>query len=198
MHVGAIPVYIDISDDFNIDVNLIKKKITNKTKAILVVHLNGRSCNMEKICKIAKHYKIHLIEDCAQSFGSKFKSKYCGSFGTASAFSLHPMKSLNVPGDGGFLTTNKKKIFENVCLLRDHGRSLKNKNLIKCFGFNSRLDNLHAALAIEKLKKLNKWIKIRRKIAKIYIDSLKGINGLILPDFKNKDYFDTFNSFVIR
>jgi dTDP-4-amino-4,6-dideoxygalactose transaminase len=198
VHVGAKPIYIDISDDFNIDANQIEKKITKKTKAILVVHLNGRSCDMKKICKIAKKYKIHIIEDSAQSLGSKFKNKHCGTFGTAAAFSLHPMKSLNVPGDGGFLVTDNKKIFENVSLLRDHGRSPKNKNLKKCFGFNSRLDNLHAALAVQKLKKLNKWIGIRRKIAKTYINGLKNINGLILPDFKNKNYFDTFNSFVIR
>ena len=128
VHVGAKPVFVDIQDDFNINPDLIEKKITSKTKAILPVHLNGRCCNMRKIKKIAKKYNLKIIEDAAQAFGSKFNKKFAGSFGHSAAFSLHPMKNLNVPGDGGFLTTNQKKIYNHTLLLRDHGR-YRNKNL---------------------------------------------------------------------
>lgn len=202
VHVGAKPVFIDIQDDFNINPDLIEKKITSKTKAILPVHLNGRCCNMRKIKQIAKKYNLKIVEDAAQAFGSKFNKKFAGSFGHSAAFSLHPMKNLNVPGDGGFLTTNQKKIYNNTLLLRDHGR-YRNKNLKeirKCFGFNSRLDNIHAAIALIKLKKFNRWIVQRRKIAKIYHSHLKFIPEIKIPLFSNGDdkFYDTYNSYVIR
>ena len=170
VHVGAKPVFIDIAEDFNIDVNEIEKKIGKRTKAILPVHLNGRSCDMKAITKLSKKYKIPVIEDAAQSFGSKINNKYTGTFGQSGAFSLHPMKNLSVPGDGGFLVTNNKRIFQNVCLLRDHGRSRVKRNFklksayLKCFGFNSRLDNLHASVALLKLKKIDFGLKKEEKL----------------------------------
>lgn len=196
VHVGAKPVYVDIGDDFNIDPSLIEKKITNRTKAILIVHLNGRCCKMDKITEIAKKYKLPIIEDCAQSLGSKFKNKFSGTFGLVGAFSLHPMKSLSVPGDGGFVVTNNQKVYKNISLLRDHGRDRK-KNKYKCFGFNSRLDNLHASIALVKIKKFNKWVQRRRRIAKIYNKNLNKIKDLSLPSFDGQYHFDTFNSYVI-
>ena len=196
VHVGAKPVYVDIGDDFNIDPSLIEKKITNRTKAILIVHLNGRCCKMDKITEIAKKYKLPIIEDCAQSLGSKFKNKFSGTFGLVGAFSLHPMKSLSVPGDGGFVVTNNQKVYKNISLLRDHGRERK-KNKYKCFGFNSRLDNLHASIALVKIKKFNKWVQRRRRIAKIYNKNLNKIKDLSLPNFDGQYHFDTFNSYVI-
>ena len=201
-HVGAVPVFVEIGDDFNIDPKSIEKKITKKTKAIMVVHLNGRSCDMKPIIKIAKKYKLKIIEDAAQSFGAKYGSKYVGNFGYAAAFSLHPMKNLSVPGDGGFLTTNNKKVYEKILLLRDHGRIKKgNKELRKCYGFNSRLDNIHAGIALIKLKYFFGWIAKRRKIAEFYNNQLKSIsNHVVTPKFDKKDllHYDTFNSYVIR
>jgi dTDP-4-amino-4,6-dideoxygalactose transaminase len=202
-HVGAEPVFVDIRDDYNIDPNCIESKITKRTKAIMVVHLNGRSCEMDKINKLAKRYKLYVIEDAAQSLGAKFKNKYVGNFGLASAFSLHPMKSLSVPGDGGFLTTNSKRIYNKIMLLRDHGR-LNTKKGVKriCYGVNSRLDNLHAGIALIKLKYFKEWVKKRRLIAKYYTKNLIGLEkyGLLTPNFNNKKnfFFDTFNSYVIR
>jgi len=207
VHVGAKPVFIDIAEDFNIDVNEIEKKIGKRTKAILPVHLNGRSCDMKAITKLSKKYKIPVIEDAAQSFGSKINNKYTGTFGQSGAFSLHPMKNLSVPGDGGFLVTNNKRIFQNVCLLRDHGRSRVKRNFklksayLKCFGFNSRLDNLHASVALLKLKKIDFWIKKRREIANYYHSHLGKQKNLIIPKFKDSNkniYYDTYNSYVIR
>ena len=200
-HIGAEPVYIDIRDDFNLDPNEIAKKITKKTRAIMVVHLNGRCCEMDKIMKIAKKYKLQVIEDCAQAFGSKFKNKSAGSFGLSGAFSLHPMKNLNVPGDGGFLVTNNKKIYSNVMLLRDHGRiKKKNREIRKSYGLNSRLDNLHAAIALIKLKYFKKWVVKRRSIAKEYIKNLSDLNRHVkLPIYENNSkFYETFNSFVLR
>ena len=201
-HVGAEPVFADIKNDFNIDPNEIEKKITKKTKAIMVVHLNGRCCEMNKIIKIAKRYKLKIIEDAAQCFGAKFNKKYAGNFGFAAAFSLHPMKSLSVPGDGGFLTTNIKKVYENVMLLRDHGRVKQgNKVIRKSYGLNSRLDNVHAGIALVKLKYFFKWVTKRKKIASFYNKELSKLKKYIkVPEFeegKNK-YDDTFNSYVIQ
>jgi len=206
IHVGAKPIFVDIDDDFNMSPYLIEKAITRRTKAIVPVHLNGHCCNMKLITKIAKKYKLKILEDAAQSFGSKQNGIYSGTFGYCGAFSLHPMKNLNVPGDGGFLVTNKKHIYDRVNLLRDHGRTRSNKNFsiknqyLKCFGFNSRLDNIHAAIALIKLKKYDSWINKRRKVAKYYHERLKNIKSIKLPNFENKKnkYFDTYNSYVIR
>ena len=200
-HIGAEPVFVDIRDDFNLDPNEIKKKITKKTRAIMVVHLNGRCCEMDKIMKIAKKYKLHVIEDCAQAFGSKFNNRYAGSFGLAGAFSLHPMKNLNIPGDGGFLVTNNKKVYSNVLLLRDHGRlKKKNKEIRKSYGLNSRLDNLHAGIALIKLKYFKKWVSKRRSVARQYFLHLSDLSHFIkLPVYKdNSKFYETFNSFVLR
>lgn len=201
-HVGAEPIFADIKNDFNIDPKDIEKKITKKTKAIMVVHLNGRCCEMNKIIKIAKKFKLKIIEDAAQCFGAKFNGTYAGNFGFAAAFSLHPMKSLSVPGDGGFLTTNIKKVYDNVMLLRDHGRVKRgNKVIRKSYGLNSRLDNLHAGIALVKLKYFFKWVTKRKKIASFYNKELSKLKSYIkVPNFienKNK-YYDTFNSYVIQ
>ncbi len=200
-HIGAEPVFIDIRDDFNLDPNEIVKKISKKTRAIMVVHLNGRCCEMDKIMSIARKYKLKVIEDCAQAFGSKYKNKNAGSFGLSGAFSLHPMKNLNVPGDGGFLITNNKKVYSNVLLLRDHGRERKNgKEIRKSYGLNSRLDNLHAGIALIKLKYFKKWVNKRRSIAKQYCFNLSDLKNYIkLPIYKNNSkFYETFNSFVLR
>ena len=103
---GAKPVFADVLPDQNIDPQEIEKKITKKTKAIMPVHLTGRSCQMDKIMKISKKYKIAVVEDCAQAFGSKYKNKPCGSWGDIGCFSTHPLKNLNGMGDGGFIVTN--------------------------------------------------------------------------------------------
>jgi dTDP-4-amino-4,6-dideoxygalactose transaminase len=200
-HVGSKPIFVDIRDDFNIDPNLIEKKITKKTKAIMVVHLNGRSCDMSPIVRIAKKYGLKIIEDAAQAFGAQYNGKFVGNFGFAAAFSLHPMKNLSVPGDGGFLTTNSKKVYKNVMLLRDHGRERKdNKELRKCYGFNSRLDNLHAGIALVKLKYFFKWVAQRKKIAENYNKTLgKYPEWIMIPKFnKQNKYFETYNSYVIQ
>ncbi len=204
-HVGLKPIMADISDDFNINPEEIEKLITKKTKAILPVHLYGHSCQMDKIMKIAKKYKLIVIEDCAQSFGAKFKKKYVGTFGKLGCFSVHPLKSLGAAGDGGFIATNDKSLYEKLIRYRNHGQGrrknwkyLKSRYDIDFFGFCSRLDNLQAAIVNTKLKILKKNIKKRNSIAKKYNQNLKNL-PIILPKlYDAKDYSDVFNSYVIR
>ena len=129
---------------------------------------------MKPIIRIAKKHKLKIIEDAAQAFGAKYNNRFVGNFGFAAAFSLHPMKNLSVPGDGGFLTTNNKKVYKSVMLLRDHGRKKsKGKVTRECYGFNSRLDNLHASIALVKLKYFFSWTKKRNDVAKTYFKKLK-------------------------
>ena len=197
-HCEATPVLVDIKDDYNIDESKIIDRITSRTKAIIPVHLNGRSCNMEKILEIAKQYGLIVIEDCAQSVGAKFKDKYAGTFGLFGCFSLHPMKSLNCAGDGGYIVTDDEQSYKRLLSIRNHGQS-EDKTDISEYGYSSRLDNLQAALVDIKLNDLDKNNNIRRDIALRYIN---GLNGLpIIPPKKPEisgDYYDVFNSFVIR
>ncbi len=204
-HVGLKPVLADISDDYNIDPNKIEKLITKNTKAILPVHLYGHSCNMKKIMSIAKKHKLLVIEDCAQSFGAKFKKNFVGTFGKAGCFSVHPLKSLGAAGDGGFIATNDKKLYEKLLRLRNHGQGrrkngkyLKSRYDIDFFGFCSRLDNLQASIVNTKLKILDKNIKRRNLIAKKFNKELENL-PLILPKiYQTNEYKDVFNSYVIR
>jgi dTDP-4-amino-4,6-dideoxygalactose transaminase len=204
-HVGLNPVLADISDDYNINVSQIEKLITKNTKAILPVHLYGHSCDMSSIMKIANKYNLSVIEDCAQSFGAKFKGKYVGTFGEVGCFSLHPLKSLGAAGDGGFIVTKNKTLYEKFLRLRNHGQGrrkngkyLKSRYDIDYFGFCTRLDNLQAAIVNTKLKKLNKNIVLRNKVAQNYNKSLKDL-PLVLPKIHKKElYLDVFNSYVIR
>ncbi len=203
-HVAAKPVLADISNDFNINPSSIERLITKKTKAILPVHLYGHSCDMSPIMKIAKKHNLQVIEDGAQSFGAKYKGKFVGTFGKAGCFSLHPLKSLGAAGDGGFIVTNDKKLYEKIYRLRNHGQGkrkngkfLKSRYNIDFFGFCSRLDNLQAAIVNNKMSILEPNIKKRNLIAKKYNKEFNGL-PLVLPKIFTQDYRDVFNSYVIR
>ena len=138
IHLGAKPVFVDVKEDLNIDPDLIEKAITKKTKAIMPVHWTGRICDMNKIKKIAKKYKLLVIEDAAQAMGSYSNKKHAGTFGNISAFSTHPLKNLNALGDGGFIITDNKKYYDKIKLYRNHG--LKSRDNVEIVGVNSRLD----------------------------------------------------------
>jgi dTDP-4-amino-4,6-dideoxygalactose transaminase len=197
-HCEASPILVDIKDDFNIDETKIEERITKNTKAIIPVHLNGRSCNMDKILAIANKYDLVVIEDCAQSVGAKFKDKFAGTFGHFGCFSLHPMKSLNCAGDGGYIVTDNESYYKRLISLRNHGQSA-DKTDISEYGYSSRLDNLQAAIVDIKLNDLDKNNNIRRNIAMRYNN---GLNGLPIKTPKkpeeNSDFFDVFNSYVIQ
>ena len=163
---GAKPIFVDIDNDLNINPNLIEKAITKKTKAIVPVHWGGNLCKMREILKIAKKYKIKVIEDAAQALGSFDGKKHAGTFGEISSFSTHPLKNLSSLGDGGFVVTNKKSYYEKIKLYRNHGLYSRDSAII--YGVNSRLDSVSAKVLSYRLKNLNSNINKRRKNVKLY------------------------------
>ena len=194
---GATPILIDVADDFEMDVSKIEEAITQKTKAIIPVHINGRMTNMDKVMEIAKKHNLIVIEDAAQSLGAKFNGKKAGSIGHTGCFSFYPAKILGCFGDGGGLTTNDEKVAEKIKLFRDHGQ--KTKTEIICYGWNSRLDNLQAAILNVKLNYLEGWLNRRREIAGIYNEGLKSVSQIKLPPApENGLYFDVFQNYVLR
>ena len=181
---GAKPVFVDIKEDYNIDESKIKTAITNKTRAIMPVHWAGRPCEMDKIYSIAKKFKLNIIQDSAHIIGARFKKKHLVNFGDACTYSMHPLKNLNVWGDGGFIVTNKKPLAKKLYLIRNHG--LKNRNKVEIFGFNSRLDTIQAAVANYKMKnKLDNITAKRIKNAKM-LDKLlsKNVNVITVKRLK--------------
>ena len=194
VHLGAKPVFVDVNNDQNMDVNKIEDKITKKTKCIMPVHLTGRMCDMKKINLIAKKYNLVVIEDAAQSVGSKFKNKKSGSYGQFGCFSAHPLKNLNAIGDSGYLTTNNYKYYKKIKLLSNHG--IYNRNIVKYFGHVSRMDVLQAEILNYKLKNINKVIKKRRNNFKLYSKYLN--KQKIYFPLEKKDEFNTYHTFVIQ
>lgn len=199
VHCGATPILVDVGEDMNMDVEQLEQKVSPKTKAIIPTHLNGRLCNMDKLMAIADEYNLIVIEDAAQALGASFNGKKAGSFGLTGCFSLYPAKMLGAAGDGGFATTNDEKIVEKIRLLRDHGQQ-RTTGKILFHGFNSRLDNIQAAILNVKIKYLPKWIERRREIAKIYHERLSDITDVKLPPppTKTTPYYDVYQNYVIR
>ena len=188
---GAKPVFVDIKDDLNIDENKIEKKITKKTKAIVPVHWSGRLCNMKKIISIAKKYGLYIVEDaCHAILAHDDKKKFAGNFGITGCFSMHPLKNLNVWGDAGIIATNNKKIYNKLRLMRNHG--LINRDNCKLYGYNSRLDTIQAAVAIEMIKKINVITNSRINNAKYLNRELKSIKEIKLID-ERKNYKSVYH-----
>ena len=169
---GAKPVFVDIKKDYNIDENKIESAITKKTKAIMPVHWAGRPCELEKIRHIAKKYNLKIIQDTCHGIESRYRNKHLISYGDICTYSMHPLKNLNIWGDGGFIITKNEKLAKKLYLLRNHG--LINRNICKIFGFNSRLDTIQAAVANYKMKyKLKNITKKRIKNAHLFDALLK-------------------------
>lgn len=191
---GAVPVFADIDlDTYNISPDDIEKKISNKTKAILPVHLYGHPADMKRILDIAKKHKLAVIEDCAQSFTAKYDGKVTGSLGNAGCFSFFPAKNLGCFGDGGMITTNDDNTHKNAKALRNHGSF--QRYYAELHGFNSRLDTLQAVILSVKLKHIDKWTKMRNTIAQKYSNSMK--TNAITPIVKN-DCLHSFNYYTVR
>ena len=189
-HVGAKPVFVDVKEDFNIDEDKIARKINKRTKAIMPVHWGGASPDMFSIIKLAKKYKIHVVEDACMGIGAKINGKSPGTFGTINAFSMHPLKSLNVMGDGGMVATNNKKIFDWIKKFRNHG--MTDRDHIEFWGVNMRLQPLQAIVAIEGLEKIDNVIKKRNENAKRMDSLLSTLSpNLIIPK-RPKGYRETF------
>lgn len=194
VHLGAKPVFVDVRSDQNIEPKLIEAKITKKTKAIMPVHLTGRVCDMTPIIRIAKKYNLKIVEDAAQSFGSKYKKKFSGTFGDIGCISLHPLKNLNGVGDGGLILTNSKNYYERIVSLKNHG--IKDRNFVDEFGYVSRYDSLKAAILIDRFRSLKEIISNRRKNAKLY-QKLLNTKKIFIPE-ETKNEFNTYHTFVIQ
>jgi len=195
---NAKPILVDIDQYHNIDVSCIEAAITEKTKGIIPVHLNGRICDMDAIMKIASDHGLHIIEDAAQAVGARYKGRRAGSFGLTGCFSFYPAKILGTLGDGGMIVTNNKEIAKKLFLLRDHGQDRGTGEFL-FHGFNSRLDNLHAAILKIKLNHLPQWIERRRELANLYHEGLSDLDSLQLPPAPNEgNFYDVYQNYVIR
>ena len=190
IHWNAIPIFVDIEDKtFNIDPDKIEAKITNKTKAILVVDIFGHPADYKKLNRIAKKYKLKIISDSAQSIGSKYNNKFTGTFSLAGGYSFNCHKHINT-GEGGVILTNSKKIATRARLIRNHAESSLNQKytnkseLINMIGYNFRLGELESAIGICQLQKLKKIIELRRKFAFKLSQGLSNLKGLRLPIIK--------------
>jgi dTDP-4-amino-4,6-dideoxygalactose transaminase len=192
---GAKPVPVEPNEQtYNIDPSLIESAINERTKAILVVHLYGQPADMDGIDKIAKKYNLKVIEDAAQSHGAKYKDRRVGSLGDAAGFSFYPTKNLGAIGDAGAITTNNFELAEKIRLLRNYGSKVKYVNEIQ--GYNTRLDEIQAALLRVKLNKLDEWNYRRGCIANKYLESLKDCD-FILPRL-DAEIDSVWHLFVIR
>ena len=196
-HVGGKVVFVDINPKtYTIDVSKIEEKISNKTKAIIPVHLYGQPADMDPIIELAKKYNLRVIEDAAQAHGAEYKGEKVGSIGDVACFSFYPGKNLGAYGDAGMITTNNEEISKKLKLLRNHGRITK-KYEHEIEGYSSRLDNLQAAILRVKLRHLNKWNDMRRKNARKYNELLNNIDNVIVP--YEADYAKhVYHLYVIR
>mgnify|MGYP001188124751 CR=1 FL=1 len=193
---GAKPVFVDVKKDYNIDETKIEKKITKKTKAIIAVNWSGRPCALDTINNIARKYKLKFIQDACHSIDSQYKKKHIVKFGDACTFSLHPLKNLNVWGDGGFIITQNKQLAKKISLIRNHG--LINRNKCKYFAYNSRLDTIQAAVANYKIEKKLNNITNKRISNALYLDKkLKDIKEITISERKN-EFKEVFHLYQIN
>ncbi len=191
---GLKPVLVEPNiNSYNIDPSKITEKISTNTRAVLVVHLYGKVCDMDSIIPICKKNNLQLIEDCAQAHGATYNNQKAGSFGDIGCFSHYPTKNLGAIGDAGSITTNNERLQKVIRKLQNYGSSIKYKN--EMIGYNSRLDEIQAGFLSIKLKKLNDINNHKRALAKIYLESLS--NNFIKPVTDN-NYHDVYHIFNIR
>ena len=194
LHLNANPIFVDVLDDQSIDPNLVRKAITARTKAIMPVHLTGRMSNMTQLKAIAKEFDLKLIEDAAQSIGSKYQNIQAGRFGDVGCFSTHPLKNLNACGDGGFIITDDAEIANKIRSMRSHG--LVDRDTVEEFGYVSRMDSIQAAILSYRINNLNNVIEKRRANAAIYARELDK-NLIYFPE-DDQRYYSTFHTFVVQ
>lgn len=194
---GATPIPVECGADHMMDPKAVEKAITKRTKAIMPVQLNGRTCDMDALTGIAEKYGLFIVEDAAQGLGSKFKNRFAGTFGSLGTFSLYPAKLLGCLGDGGIVVTNDDELAEKVYALRDHGRMSSGK--VAGWGRNSRLDTLQAAVLNYLFDHYDATIARRREIAQRYHEQLSGCKDLILPPKPDTgDHFDVYQNYEIE
>jgi dTDP-4-amino-4,6-dideoxygalactose transaminase len=192
--IGAKPIFVDCDDTFCINTDLVEKKITSKTKAIVPVHFTGYMTNMPKLMKITKKYRIPIVEDACQSILANINKKNAGTWGDFGAFSLHPLKNINVWSDGGIITTNNLKHYNKLKLLRNHG--LVDRDTVKICGYNSRLDTFQAVVGSWLLPKAKNIASTRIKNAKHYDKNLSSIPQITIPP-RPKNFKLVYHLYII-
>lgn len=192
-NIGATPVFADILNDLNVDPDCVKACINSKTKAIIAVHLTGKPAEMDALNAIAQQHDLFVIEDAAQAIGARYKGRRVGGLSTAGSFSLHPLKNLNVMGDGGLITTNDTALYEKLKKLRNHG--MIGRDSAERWGMNSRLDTLQAEIALFRLQNLDNTTARFREIADLY---RSGLCDLVVTPFDKEHEYCVYHNFVIQ
>lgn len=187
---GAVPVFVDIGNDLNIDATRIEECISSRTKAILPVHYTGKVCNMVLLMQISEKYGIPIVEDAAQAFGASYLDKKAGSFGLMACFSMNPMKVFGACGEAGMILTDRKDLYEKLIILRYNGTINKEKCIE--ISLNFRLDTIQAAILLTRFKKLNQTIQKRREIASWYNKGLLSLVEIPQENEKEKDIYYTY------
>lgn len=192
----ATPFFVDVdSETYTMNVLGVKKKLTERTKVLLPVHLYGHPVDMDPLLEIAEENNLRIVEDACQAHGAEYKRKKIGSFGDCACFSFYPAKNLGAYGDGGIVVTNDEQIADSVRMLRNYGE--KKKYYHSLIGYNSRLDEIQAAVLRVKLKYLDQWIEVRRRIAQRYNELLSGVPNVTIPS--EKSYVKhAYHVYVIR
>lgn len=192
---GATPVFVDIGEDYNINPELITRRISARTRAIVPVHWSGLPCRMDAIMKIARKHKLAVIEDACHGIRAYHKGQPAGTFGLAGCFSMHPLKNLNVWGDGGYIVTDSEQMHGRLMLMRNHG--LINRDTCEIFGYNSRLDSIQAVVANHLLQKIDAITAARIAHARFYDELLADIEQLIIPP-RPRDAVHVYHLYVVR
>ncbi len=196
--VGATPVFADVEpESYNLDPKAVERVISPKTKAMIVVHLYGRPARLDAFERIARERGIHLIEDCAQSAGSRYRQRHVGTFGIAGCFSFFPSKNLGAFGDGGMVTTDDERVAGRVRRLRVHGSAKKYCH--EEIGCNSRLDELQAAILRVKLRHLAEWVEARRAVARRYTDGLQELAraGVLALPVESSECYSSYHLYTV-
>lgn len=197
---GAKPVFVDIGKDYNLDVDGVEREITDRTRAVVCVHLYGQMCDMDRLSELKDKYGFYLIEDAAQAHGAEYGGKKSGSFGDLACFSFFPSKNMTVAGDGGMVVADDEELDAKVKALRDHGRDYRRtdgKFSSTALDFNLRMSEISAVVGMEQLKQLDEWIDKRREIASWYDGLLEDNDKIIKPkEFKRRKH--AYHLYVIR
>jgi len=197
VNVGATPVLVDVAPDFNMDVTKIEEAITERTRAMIPVHLNGRMADMVRVMEIADRYELKVIEDACQSLGASLRGRRAGAWGLTGCWSFYPFKILGGYGDGGAITTDDPEVAKFATRMRFNGED-RTTGEYHGHGFTCLLDNLQAALLDVKLRHLPAWIIRRKVIAERYREGLSGIKDLVLPHYDTSEFDDVYQNYVVR
>ncbi|MED4877002.1 UDP-4-amino-4,6-dideoxy-N-acetyl-beta-L-altrosamine transaminase [Anoxybacillus geothermalis] len=207
LYQGGIPVFADIDEKtYNIDPNKIEEKITDKTKAIIPVDFTGQPVELDRILEIARKYNLIVIEDAAHALGATYKGRKIGSISDMTMFSFHPVKHIT-SGEGGIITTNNKEYYEKLLQFRSHGITRNKEKLneyhgpwyyeMQFLGYNYRMTDIQAALGTSQLKKIDKFIELRRKYVAMYNEAFKDMDEIITP-FQHEDGESSWHLYIIR